>query len=118
MMNRELARYKGCGGRVIPGAQPADYISNHERYQLGRDQKLFLRDKALRGVELVDNVARLCAMNLFLHVAALLGMLAARMAGRSDGENRLAEERLLLMCEAAATFVESRSDRRFISRRG
>ena len=44
-----------------------DYVTNPEHYQLDRDQKLFLRDKALRGVELVDNVARLCAMNLFLH---------------------------------------------------
>src|SRR3954453_12470381 len=30
-------------------------------------QKLFLRDHAFRGVELVDETARLCAMNLFLH---------------------------------------------------
>ena len=35
--------------------------------QLDRDQKKFLRLKALRGVELVDSVVRLCAMNLLLH---------------------------------------------------
>jgi type I restriction enzyme M protein len=31
------------------------------------DQKLFIRDKALRGWEIVDATARLCAMNLLLH---------------------------------------------------
>ena len=35
--------------------------------QLDRDQKKFLRLKALRGIELVDSVVRLCAMNLLLH---------------------------------------------------
>ena len=32
-----------------------------------RDQKRHLRYEALRGVELVPNVARLCGMNLYLH---------------------------------------------------
>ena len=36
-------------------------------YELDQDQKRHLRYDALRGVELVDGVARLCAMNLFLH---------------------------------------------------
>ena len=36
-------------------------------YELDRDQKKHLRYDALRGVELVDSVARLCAMNLYLH---------------------------------------------------
>ncbi len=36
-------------------------------YKLDRDQKKHLRYKALRGVELVDGVSRLCAMNLLLH---------------------------------------------------
>ncbi len=35
--------------------------------KLDRDQKKHLRYKALRGVELVDGVSRLCAMNLLLH---------------------------------------------------
>jgi len=35
--------------------------------QLDRDQKKHLRLKALRGVELVDSVVRLCAMNMLLH---------------------------------------------------
>ena len=34
---------------------------------LDRDQKRHLRYEALRGVELVANVARLCGMNLYLH---------------------------------------------------
>src|ERR1700722_8796820 len=35
--------------------------------QLDRDEKKFLRDEALRGWEIVDGAARLCAMNLLLH---------------------------------------------------
>jgi type I restriction enzyme M protein len=35
--------------------------------QLDRDQKRHLSRKALRGVELVDGVVRLCAMNMLLH---------------------------------------------------
>lgn len=35
--------------------------------KLDRDEKTHLRYKALRGIELVDGVSRLCAMNLFLH---------------------------------------------------
>jgi type I restriction enzyme M protein len=35
--------------------------------QLDPDQKQFLRDEALRGWEIVDATARLCAMNLLLH---------------------------------------------------
>lgn len=52
----------GTGGFLLAAH---DYIV--DSYELDRDQKIFLRDKALRGVELVDNTARLCAMNLFLH---------------------------------------------------
>jgi type I restriction enzyme M protein len=36
-------------------------------YQLDKTQKKHLRYDALRGVELVDGVARLCAMNLYLN---------------------------------------------------
>jgi len=35
--------------------------------QLDRDQRGFLRNDALRVWEIVDNTARLCVMNLFLH---------------------------------------------------
>jgi len=52
----------GTGGFLLAAH---DYlVQNHE---LDRDQKKHIRYKALRGVELVDGVSRLCAMNLFLH---------------------------------------------------
>jgi type I restriction enzyme M protein len=38
-----------------------------ENSKLPRDKKRFLKLEALRGVELVDSVTRLCAMNLLLH---------------------------------------------------
>jgi type I restriction enzyme M protein len=52
----------GTGGFLLSAAQ---YLASH--YELDRDQKEHLRYDALRGVELVDGVARLCAMNLYLH---------------------------------------------------
>jgi hypothetical protein len=42
-----------------------DYVSHH--HELDRDQKKHLKLKALSGNELVDSVARLCVMNLYLH---------------------------------------------------
>jgi len=52
----------GTGGFLLSAAE---YLANH--YQLDKDQKEHLRYDAIRGVELVDSVARLCAMNLYLH---------------------------------------------------
>ncbi len=52
----------GTGGFLLSAHS---YLKNH--HQLDRDQKRHLRYDALRGVELVPNVARLCGMNLFLH---------------------------------------------------
>ncbi len=52
----------GTGGFLLA---THDHISHHN--QLDRDQKKHLRFDALRGVELVDGVSRLCAMNLYLH---------------------------------------------------
>jgi type I restriction enzyme M protein len=52
----------GTGGFLLVAH---DYITRN--YELDRKQKWFLRDDALRGTEIVDNTARLCAMNLFLH---------------------------------------------------
>ena len=52
----------GTGGFLLAAH---DYISAH--HSLDRDQKKYLRYDALRGVELVDGVSRLCAMNLYLH---------------------------------------------------
>ncbi|MDP3937254.1 MAG: class I SAM-dependent DNA methyltransferase, partial [Deltaproteobacteria bacterium] len=52
----------GTGGFLLAAH---DYMARH--YELDRDQKRHLRYEALRGVELVDGVSRLCAMNLYLH---------------------------------------------------
>src|SRR5260221_3738975 len=52
----------GTGGFLLAAHE---YIT--QQYALDRDQKNFLRYEALRGWEIVDNAARLCVMNLFLH---------------------------------------------------
>lgn len=55
----------GTGGFLLISH---DYIANPKHYpNLDKDQKRFLRLKALRGIELVASVTRLCAMNLLLH---------------------------------------------------
>jgi len=54
----------GTGGFLL-GAY--GYLSDRDRFKLNRGQKERLRYNALRGVELVDGVTRLCAMNLYLH---------------------------------------------------
>src|SRR5712691_3346712 len=51
----------GTGGFLLAAY---DYM---KRRELDPDQKKFLRDDALRGWEIVDATARLCAMNLLLH---------------------------------------------------
>ena len=52
----------GTGGFLLAAY---DYVAEH--YPLDRDQWLFLRQEALHGYEIVDNTARLCVMNLYLH---------------------------------------------------
>jgi type I restriction enzyme M protein len=52
----------GTGGFLLAAHE---YVRRH--FELDRDQKKHLRYEALRGVELVDGVSRLCAMNLLLH---------------------------------------------------
>jgi type I restriction enzyme M protein len=52
----------GTGGFLLAAH---DYVAKQPLPN--RDQKNHLRYQALRGIELVDGVARLCAMNLFLH---------------------------------------------------
>ncbi len=52
----------GTGGFLLA---VHDYLASH--YELDRAAKRHLRFDALRGVELVPGVSRLCAMNLFLH---------------------------------------------------
>ena len=52
----------GTGGFFLSAH---DYISN--TYNLDRDQKHALRERTFKGWEIVDNTARLCVMNLYLH---------------------------------------------------
>jgi type I restriction enzyme M protein len=54
----------GTGGFLLA---VHDYVSNPRHYSLDKDQKRFLKERALSGTEIVDGAARLCAMNLFLH---------------------------------------------------
>jgi type I restriction enzyme M protein len=42
-----------------------DYITKN--HKLDKSQKEFLKEKTFKGWDIVDNTARLCAMNLFLH---------------------------------------------------
>jgi type I restriction enzyme M protein len=52
----------GTGGFLLAAH---DYVARH--YQLDRAQKKKLRNGTLFGIELVDGVTRLCAMNMLLH---------------------------------------------------
>ncbi len=52
----------GTGGFLLAAH---DYIAGHNA--LDRDQQHHLRHQALHGWEIVDNTARLCVMNLYLH---------------------------------------------------
>jgi type I restriction enzyme M protein len=52
----------GTGGFLMLASE---FITKNHRQDI--DQKRHLRDEALRGVEIVDATARLCAMNLLLH---------------------------------------------------
>lgn len=52
----------GTGGFLLAAH---DYLVHH--HQLDKTQKRLLRNGTLFGIELVDSVTRLCAMNLMLH---------------------------------------------------
>jgi type I restriction enzyme M protein len=52
----------GTGGFLLAAH---DYLAKH--YQLDRAQKKKLKNGTFFGIELVDSVTRLCAMNLLLH---------------------------------------------------
>lgn len=57
----------GTGGFFLAAY---DYLSNPEKRgknRLTQDQMNFLKEKTFKGWEIVDNTARLCVMNLFLH---------------------------------------------------
>jgi type I restriction enzyme M protein len=53
----------GTGGFLLAAH---DYIQKHNK-NLDRDEKKHLKNDLLRGWEIVDSTARLCAMNLVLH---------------------------------------------------
>ena len=53
----------GTGGFLLAAH---DYLATHYP-DLDREEKRFLRLNTLHGVEIVDGVTRLCAMNLLLH---------------------------------------------------
>lgn len=52
----------GTGGFIL-GVY--NYIKNNNK--LDKDQMKFLQSKTFRGYDIVDNVVRLCTMNLYLH---------------------------------------------------
>ena len=54
----------GTGGFLLAAH---DYISNPDHYHLDKEQKKFLKFNTFTGKDIVDNVVRLCVMNLFLH---------------------------------------------------
>lgn len=54
----------GTGGFFLAAH---DYISENYSSTLNRGQKEFLRFKTFAGTDIVDNVVRLCVMNLYLH---------------------------------------------------
>lgn len=54
----------GTGGFLLASH---DFLSNPKNYSLDKDQKKFLKFNTFRGKDIVDGVARLCVMNLFLH---------------------------------------------------
>jgi type I restriction enzyme M protein len=54
----------GTGGFLLASH---DFLSNPKNYSLDKDQKTFLKFKTFKGKDIVDGVARLCVMNLFLH---------------------------------------------------
>lgn len=54
----------GTGGFFLASH---DFLSDPKNYSLDKDQKKFLKFNTFRGKDIVDGVARLCVMNLFLH---------------------------------------------------
>lgn len=54
----------GTGGFLLASH---DYISDPNHHQLDKEQKKFLKFATFTGTDIVDNVVRLCVMNLYLH---------------------------------------------------
>ncbi len=67
----------GTGGFLL---EAHSYLV-HQHPKLDRDEKKHLRLDAIRGVEIVDSVTRLCAMNLMLHG---VGPTASEAEGQDD----------------------------------
>jgi type I restriction enzyme M protein len=77
----------GTGGFLLVAF---DYLKDRTA---NANEAIYLRTKALHGIDLVPNVARLCAMNLFLHgigtdyeypVVSIVDSLASRAAQQVD----------------------------------
>jgi type I restriction enzyme M protein len=54
----------GTGGFFLAAY---NYLSNPARFKLDKEKRKFLQQKAFHGWDIVDNVVRLCIMNLYLH---------------------------------------------------
>ncbi len=54
----------GTGGFLLAAH---NYLSDPKHFQLDRSQKKKLKSGTFFGIELVDSIARLCAMNMLLH---------------------------------------------------
>lgn len=54
----------GTGGFLLAAHE---FVVNRHDAEMNRSQKRYVREKQVTGMELVPNVARLCAMNLYLH---------------------------------------------------
>ncbi len=64
---RPLASHRVCDPAAGTGGFLLSAYEHMKTAFLDPDEKRFLRDEALRGWEIVDATARLCAMNLLLH---------------------------------------------------
>jgi type I restriction enzyme M protein len=54
----------GTGGFFLSAHK---YITNSKNYNLDPDEKKFLKEKTFKGWDIVTEVVRLCAMNMYLH---------------------------------------------------
>jgi type I restriction enzyme M protein len=71
----------GTGGFLIA---VHDYVARHHS-PLDRDQWQHLNHQALHGWEIVDNTARLCVMNLYLHGIGSTGLTTGGSTGLTTG---------------------------------
>ena len=62
---QKLVHRQGTATYRAAATRAGNYLAKH--YALDRAQKKKLKTGTLFGIELMDSVARLCAMNLLLH---------------------------------------------------